>query len=197
MSSGYASKFKSVPLYLHYQSCSAGCRRAQFLARCCSCCTPLNCCNSLRATVFVRIWRYTDLWIMFPERIAVITDPSLGMYRSYCCADAFKPPPSVERSDDQSSPVNNQSPSTSVAAVTASCWCRSRLVHRRNLGIFIDADVSMRSHACAHNEDGIIMFRHFVSDDQCHEPFFIRWCLHSFSVGWTMVMPHCLPSLAT
>jgi hypothetical protein len=36
----------------------------------------------------------------------------------------------VERGEDRGSLVNNQSSSTSVAAVIASCWCRSRCTHR-------------------------------------------------------------------
>jgi len=72
------------------------------------------------------------------------------MHRSCCWVNAFEPPP-VERSKDWSSLVNNQSSST-VAAVIASfvSLCADLVapcttVFRR-LGIFIDADVSMRSH---------------------------------------------------
>jgi len=50
-----AAEFELVLPSQRHLSCSAGCRRAQFLARYCSCCTPLNYLNSLRAMVFVRI----------------------------------------------------------------------------------------------------------------------------------------------
>jgi len=89
-------KFESVPRYFQYPSCSAGFHRAQFLVRCCSCCTPLNYYNSLRAAVFVCIFILTihRCRIMCGERIAVSQHVSItllrGCIQTTSCASYFE-----------------------------------------------------------------------------------------------------------
>jgi len=134
-------------------------------------------------------WRYTDLWILYPDWIAVATDPSLSMYRSYCWVDAFEPPTWMQRR--LKSLVNNQTSSISVAAVIASCWCRSHRAHRHR--------PEPRHIYQRWRKNEVIMFRHSVITTlyPTISTANVLRSLMSFSVGWTIEMPYCLASLAT
>jgi len=124
-------------------------------------------------------WRYIDWRIMCPEQNAVATDPSLSIYRSCCWVDAFEQPP-VERSEELSSLVNNQSSSKSVVAVIASCWCPSVCAHRRHLEpqqIYRRWRIEVTS-TWFHHVSPYATYA--VSDDHWREPFFCRWLRHCF-----------------
>jgi len=173
-----------------------GCCRVQFSARCCSCWTPLNYCNSSRAMVFVRIFMLT-----IHRSMKSVSRTNRSRNRSF---------------SRQVSQWRAHRSSHLTAEIRSNRSTTNRRLHHlprsllrvgadlidaliRNLGIFIDADLPMRSQVIWTVPSCFSILRQLyaASDDQGREPFFSRWCRHSFSVGWTMVMPHCLASMAT
>ena len=110
------------------------------------------------------------------------------MYRSCRRVDAFESFP-FERSEDRGSLVNHQS---STPSVIASCWFDlvTSTAVVRNLGIFIDADVTMRSRVSRTVSSCFAILRQLRcirrSVSRSCEPFFSHWCRHLSSVGWTI-----------
>ena len=158
------SKFESVLPFHHCVLCCVGCRRDQFLARFCSCCTLPNFYCSSRATVFVRTCMLT-----IHRCMSSVLQMKRSRYRSVSQhasimslnGDAFESSP-VERSEDRGSLVTHQSSTLSAAAVVASCWYRSRCVHRRRPeSRHFYWRWRIAENAC--NEDGIIMLRYPAS----------------------------------
>jgi len=131
--------------------------RVQFSTRCCA---LLNYCNSMRSTVFVRIFMLTIHRSMNAvtrtngSRYRSVSQHVLIMLLSRCVWTASR-----RHSKDRSSLVNNQSSSTSVAAVIASRWCQSCLAHRHRLEPR-HTYRRWRIDDVTRNENGIIMFRH-------------------------------------
>ena len=102
-------------------------------------------------------WRYTDVWVLCSKWNAVATDPSSIMSLSGCVRMVSSWTQRRPRFSGQP-----QSSTPSVATVVASCWYRSRCVHRRRPeSRYFYWRWRIDVNAC--NEDGIIMLRYPAS----------------------------------
>jgi len=131
----------------------AGCRRAQSSAWCCCCCISLNNCNSLRATIFVHI-------LMLTMHRSVNSVPRMIQIHLSACIDRVADWMSSNHLQWYAAKTKVLWSTTSrqllqllqsLLRVGANLLLPNAVV--RNLGIFINADVLMRSHVMR-------MFRH-------------------------------------
>jgi len=131
-----------------------GCHRAQFLARCCSCCTLWNYYNWLRATIFVRIFILTI-------HISMNSVPRTNRSRNRSVSACINHVAKWMRSNrfQLKAAKTEVLWSTTVESVIASCWCRSRRAHRRR-SKSRHINWRWRVDEVTRSEDSIIMFRY-------------------------------------